>query len=210
MPTAGRTCSRVRRGPTVTMRLTDRSLYLKLFLNPELHAGEAYMDGRMCFEELDVARLPDAVLRQSAFAREPAACRRRCGGYRAVSSVSSRPIQSGKAQRNVAHHYDLGNEFYKLFLDEGMQYSCAYFLDDSNSLEEAQKKQAAADRCQVEPEAGSQDPRYRQRLGRPGAVSGSHGGRQRHRCDPVTGAACVGKREGARLRPRRQGALRTM
>ena len=45
----------------------------------------------------------------------------------------------GKAQRNVAHHYDLGNDFYKLFLDEGMQYSCAYFLDDSDSLEEAQR-----------------------------------------------------------------------
>src|SRR5262247_4067084 len=37
-------------GPSVTMRLTDRSLYRKLFLNPELHAGEAYMDGRMRFE----------------------------------------------------------------------------------------------------------------------------------------------------------------
>ena len=38
-------------GPNVTMRLTDRSLYHKLFLNPELHAGEAYMDGRMSFED---------------------------------------------------------------------------------------------------------------------------------------------------------------
>ena len=37
-------------GPNVTMRLTDRSLYRKLFLNPELHAGEAYMDGRLSFE----------------------------------------------------------------------------------------------------------------------------------------------------------------
>ena len=35
------------------MRLTDRSLYRKLFFNPELHAGEAYMDGRLCFEEFD-------------------------------------------------------------------------------------------------------------------------------------------------------------
>ena len=38
-------------GPEVTMRLADRSLYHKLFLNPELHAGEAYMDGRMSFED---------------------------------------------------------------------------------------------------------------------------------------------------------------
>ena len=45
----------------------------------------------------------------------------------------------GKAQKNVAHHYDLGNDFYKLFLDEGMQYSCAYFLNDDDTLEEAQQ-----------------------------------------------------------------------
>ena len=38
-------------GPAVTMRLTDRALYRKLVFNPELHAGEAYMDGRLCFEE---------------------------------------------------------------------------------------------------------------------------------------------------------------
>src|ERR1700730_13592289 len=37
-------------GPSVTMRLTDRSLYRKLFLNPELHRGESYMDGRLRFE----------------------------------------------------------------------------------------------------------------------------------------------------------------
>ena len=45
----------------------------------------------------------------------------------------------GKAQKNVAHHYDLGNDFYRLFLDEGMQYSCAYFLDDDDTLEQAQR-----------------------------------------------------------------------
>jgi cyclopropane-fatty-acyl-phospholipid synthase len=47
--------------------------------------------------------------------------------------------QVGKAQKNVAHHYDLGNDFYKLFLDSGMQYSCAYFLNDNESLEQAQQ-----------------------------------------------------------------------
>ena len=40
-----------RPGLNVTMRLTDRSLYRKLFFNPELHAGEAYMDGRLSFED---------------------------------------------------------------------------------------------------------------------------------------------------------------
>src|SRR5690606_1267824 len=45
----------------------------------------------------------------------------------------------GEAQRNVAHHYDLGNDFYRLFLDENMLYSCAYFREPGETLEEAQR-----------------------------------------------------------------------
>ena len=45
----------------------------------------------------------------------------------------------GQAQQNVAHHYDLGNEFYKLFLDKNMLYSCAYFHNENQSLEQAQR-----------------------------------------------------------------------
>jgi cyclopropane-fatty-acyl-phospholipid synthase len=124
-------------GPSVAMRLTDRSLYHKLFLNPELHAGEAYMDGRLRFE--------DSTLRD--FLTLFSINRLSLGSYplqkvlRGVSRGLKRFQQAnpvGKAQRNVAHHYDIGNEFYKLFLDEGMQYSCAYFLDDNESLEQAQ------------------------------------------------------------------------
>src|SRR3546814_928293 len=47
--------------------------------------------------------------------------------------------QKGEAQQNVAHHYDLGNDFYKLFLDDNMLYSCAYFRDPAETLEEAQR-----------------------------------------------------------------------
>ena len=44
-----------------------------------------------------------------------------------------------KAQANIAHHYDIGNALYKLFLDDGMFYSCAYFEDDNDTLEAAQR-----------------------------------------------------------------------
>jgi cyclopropane-fatty-acyl-phospholipid synthase len=59
----------------------------------------------------------------------------------------------GQAQKNVAHHYDLGNAFYALFLDRGMQYSCAYFTDDANTLEEAQqnKLRLVASKLQLKP-----------------------------------------------------------
>jgi cyclopropane-fatty-acyl-phospholipid synthase len=114
-------------GPSVTMRLTDRSLYHKLFLNPELHAGEAYMDGRMSFE--DGSGLRDFLnlfsMNRSTLANYPlqSVLKRISRGVKRFQQAN--PV--GKAQQNVAHHYDLGNDFYKLFLDKGMQYSCAYF-----------------------------------------------------------------------------------
>lgn len=125
-------------GPNVTVRLSDKSLYHKLVFNPELSAGEAYMDGRMTFE--------DSTLRD--FLMLISINRISLGSYpvqRILRRISrqfkkfqqANPI--GKAQQNVAHHYDLGNEFYRLFLDDGMQYSCAYYLSDDDTLEQAQQ-----------------------------------------------------------------------
>jgi cyclopropane-fatty-acyl-phospholipid synthase len=125
-------------GPDVTMRLTDPTLYRTLFLNPELAAGEAYMDGRMSFE--------NSTLRD--FLTLFSVNRLSLGSYplQKVMRKVSRGLKSfqqanpiGRAQKNVAHHYDIGNDFYKLFLDRGMQYSCAYFTSDDNTLEEAQQ-----------------------------------------------------------------------
>ena len=130
------------------MRLSDRSLYTKLFFNPELHAGEAYMDGRLTFEN---STLRDFLtlfsVNRVALGTYPLqkVLRRISKARRAIQQAN--PI--GKARENVAHHYDLGNDFYALFLDEGMQYSCAYFLDDSDSLEAGPAQQAAPDRLQA-------------------------------------------------------------
>ncbi len=128
-------------GPDVTMRLSDKSLYHKLVFNPELSAGEAYMDGRMTFE--------NSTLRD--FLTLISVNRISLGSYpvqrilRRVSRQFKRFQQAnpiGKAAQNVGHHYDLGNDFYRLFLDEGMQYSCAYFLSDDDTLEQAQRNKA--------------------------------------------------------------------
>ncbi len=125
-------------GPNVTMRLTDPALYRTLVFNPELHAGEAYMDGRMSFE--------DSSLRD--FLTLFSLNRLSLGSYplqkvlRSISRLFRKRQQAnpvGQAQANVAHHYDLGNDFYKLFLDEGLQYSCAYFTSDDDTLEQAQR-----------------------------------------------------------------------
>jgi cyclopropane-fatty-acyl-phospholipid synthase len=140
-------------GPEVTMRLTDRSLYHKLFLNPELHAGEAYMDGRLSFEDGSTLRdfLTLFSMNRIALGTYPLQ-----KALRGVSRGLKRFQQAnpvGKAQQNVAHHYDLGNEFYKLFLDEGMQYSCAYFINDDDTLEQAQrnKLRLIASKLQLKP-----------------------------------------------------------
>ncbi len=139
-------------GPTVTVKLTDRALYHKLFLNPGLVVGEAYMDGTLSFEN---SGLRDFL---SLFS----ANRTSLGTYplqkviRAITRALRKFQQTnpiGKAQQNVAHHYDIGNEFYKLFLDRGMQYSCAYFTSDQDTLEDAQqnKMRLIAAKLQLQP-----------------------------------------------------------
>jgi cyclopropane-fatty-acyl-phospholipid synthase len=124
-------------GPTVTMQLTDPALYRALFFNPELHAGEAYMDGRMSFPGSSLRDfLTLFSINRRALATFP---------MQAVFQRASRMMKKfqqanpiGTAQSNVAHHYDIGNPFYELFLDKGMFYSCAYFRDETETLEAAQ------------------------------------------------------------------------
>jgi cyclopropane-fatty-acyl-phospholipid synthase len=126
-------------GPQVTMRLTDRKLYRTLVFNAELAAGEAYMDGTMRFEG-------GSTLRD--FLTLFSINRLSLGSYpiqkvlRAIKMRFRKRQQSnrkGQAQQNVAHHYDLGNDFYKLFLDSNMLYSCAYFREPGETLEQAQR-----------------------------------------------------------------------
>lgn len=124
-------------GPTARMQLIDRSLYHKLFLNPELHAGEAYMDGRMTFHGSSLREfLTLFSVNRLSLGSYPlqAVLRRASRGMKRLQQAN--PV--GKAQANVAHHYDIGNAFYELFLDEGLFYSCAYFRDPSDTLEAAQ------------------------------------------------------------------------
>ena len=56
-----------------------------------------------------------------------------------MNHISSLNTLNGSA-RNIAHHYDLGDDFYRLYLDESMTYSCAYFRNDNDSLEDAQRQ----------------------------------------------------------------------
>ena len=125
--------------PSVTMRLSDKRLYRDLVFKSEIAAAEGYMNGTMTFEE--GATLRDFLnlfsinrLNLAAYPLQKA--------IRRATMMTRRKQQSnrkGEAQGNVSHHYDLGNDFYKLFLDDNMLYSCAYFHNDNESLEQAQR-----------------------------------------------------------------------
>ena len=125
--------------PLATIKIHDPSLPLKIFRNPELHAGEAYMNGTLTFEGCSLEDFLGVFsINRATIASYPlqSVLRRISKFVRAVQQYN--PI--GKAQQNVAHHYDLSAEMYRLFLDEDLQYSCAYFENGDESLEEAQVK----------------------------------------------------------------------
>ena len=138
--------------PVVRMRLHDAALYRKLFLNPELYFGEAYMEGALTFEGCGIADFHGlfSINRLQLGSHWWQKALRRI--WKAVRSLQQRNPE-GQAQRNVAHHYDLSRELYELFLDQDMQYSCAYFENPDDTLEQAQenKKRHIAAKLALKP-----------------------------------------------------------
>jgi len=123
-------------GPTVTVRLHSALLPLKLLTSPSLALGEAYMDGSLTVEEGNVRDLL-AILTSGLDALDTMPFEKlRAPLARIGNRLNSN--RRAKASKNVVHHYDLSNDFYALFLDDDWQYSCAYFCDPSDTLDEAQ------------------------------------------------------------------------
>jgi len=124
----------------VHVRFTDRSTPRKIVMAPSLGAGEAYMDGRLVMEQGDIHALLDLVTWNNRFE-----LRSDKSNLEAKSRIFGDPFgwlrtynQERRSKKNVAHHYDLSATLYDLFLDPDRQYSCAYFTDRDNSLEQAQ------------------------------------------------------------------------
>ena len=125
--------------PSLTVRLHDKALHWKLFFSPELHAGEAYMDGTLTVEDGSLYDFLELMtMNMGAAGYHPF--------YRAVEGMARvvRRVQQfnpiGRARGNAARHYDLSDALYDLFLDTNRQYSCAYFADGDEDLETAQEK----------------------------------------------------------------------
>jgi cyclopropane-fatty-acyl-phospholipid synthase len=103
-----------------------------------LHVGRAYTDGTLTIEEGRLSDFLELLLlnEQIAAKGRSGEIKRRVDEMARLAAVINLP---GRARRNVHHHYDHPADFYRCFLDEDMQYSCAYFYRDGISLEEAQE-----------------------------------------------------------------------
>jgi cyclopropane-fatty-acyl-phospholipid synthase len=125
-------------GPRVAVRLTDPSLSWKLFVNPELHAGEAYMNGTLVIEQGTIRDFLTLFALNSGNLRSHPLQQFVRGAMKRVKRLQQRNTAKA-ASKNVRHHYDLSNDFYRLWLDRDMHYSCAYFAKDNDTLEQAQQ-----------------------------------------------------------------------
>ena len=125
-------------GPEVTLIVRHPSVDWKLFLNPELHAAEAYMDGHIDVESGDIYDLLEIFfVNKRNFDKSPTQI-----FWNGLSRKLKRVRQHNPISRslgNVKHHYDVGNDLYEMFLDADMQYSCGYFPTGDETLEEAQQ-----------------------------------------------------------------------
>jgi cyclopropane-fatty-acyl-phospholipid synthase len=139
-------------GPAVTMRVHDRWSALRLVTRPRLAFGETYMDGSLTIEGGDIYDLLDLLGRNIAgldatpFVKWSYEWQKLLRFFQQYNPI-------GRAQQNVAHHYDLKDQLYDFFLDRDRQYSCAYFRSGNEPLEEAQsdKKRHIASKLLLRP-----------------------------------------------------------
>ena len=121
----------------IKLKLLDKSLHYKLLLYPDLFLGEAYSNGSAVIENGTLTEFLDIALKNvgrdetSIFS---VLLNKLRGTYRFLTNFNL----VKKSRSNVAHHYDISEDLYELFLDSKKQYSCAYFKNENDDLETAQ------------------------------------------------------------------------
>jgi len=142
--------------PQVRIRLTDKSAESRILRDPRLGAAEAFMDGLLVVEEGDIMGLVELLRANSRWDRggelhETKPLKKALG--KAITLIDG-INRATSAKANIAHHYDVGNDLYRMFLDtEHMQYSCAYWPRPDMTLEQAQSAKLAhiAAKLAIEP-----------------------------------------------------------
>jgi len=121
----------------ITIKLLDKNLNYKLLLYPDLYFGEAYTNGSLKIENGTLTEFLEIALRNigkgdiNVYGK---IFNKLKGTYRYLTNFN----RGLKSKKNVSHHYDISEKLYDLFLDSNRQYSCAYFKNENESLEQAQ------------------------------------------------------------------------
>ncbi len=121
----------------IILKLLDKSLNYKLLLNPDLYFGEAYTNGSLVIENGKLTEFLEIAIRNIGTQNINVYGKifnKLKGFYRYLTNFNKGFI----SKKNVSHHYDISEKLYDLFLDTNRQYSCAYFKNENDSLEEAQ------------------------------------------------------------------------
>jgi cyclopropane-fatty-acyl-phospholipid synthase len=140
-------------GDPLAVRITDSGALRAIALDPSLAVPEMYMDDRLVIEQGD----PYALIALAKANTRPEVSTPGAWVNHVRRSVTAAPLLRAvgikAARANVAHHYDLDERLYRLFLDADMQYSCAYFEEPWYTLEQAQlaKKRLIAAKLLVRP-----------------------------------------------------------
>ncbi|WP_397587771.1 class I SAM-dependent methyltransferase [Sandarakinorhabdus limnophila] len=137
------------------IRLADNATARAIALNPALGAGEAFMDGRLVMEEGDIFALLDLVTHNLRWERDNPVRFALWRQARLAAWWDGINFER-RSKRNVAHHYDLDDRLYDLFLDPHRQYSCAYWAPGITSLEAAQEAKLAHIAAKLDLKPGSQ------------------------------------------------------
>jgi cyclopropane-fatty-acyl-phospholipid synthase len=115
-----------------TVQICDRGALYQVVRYPELHFGDLYSSGRIRVYG-DLLRVLDASYR---YIEENSTQAKWIGRFQRLAAAPS----FAEARRNIHHHYDIGNDFYGLWLDrEALQYTCAYYPEDGMTIEQAQQ-----------------------------------------------------------------------
>ncbi|MDC3157944.1 cyclopropane-fatty-acyl-phospholipid synthase family protein, partial [Candidatus Pelagibacter sp.] len=121
----------------IVIKLLDQKLMQKLLINPDLYFGEAYMDGSLVIKNGTLTEFLDLAFKnigRGDINFYGSVIKKIKGTFRYLTNFN----KIVKSKENVAHHYDISEKLYDLFLDENRQYSCAYFKNDNDTLEQAQ------------------------------------------------------------------------
>jgi len=124
-------------GEAIRISTTNNFSELKLLLNPSVHFGESYTNGSLIVEEGSIHDFLKLI-----FLNTNSDINHWVMKLSKIIRIIQNKIRTdnyiSKSKRNVAHHYDLSDKLYELFLDPDRQYSCAYFNSPNDTLEQAQ------------------------------------------------------------------------